>query len=307
MLLASWAAGLIVGFALLQWTAGLKMSGAQPSLADYLYFSATTFFTLAFAEPSNPPSRFLMVVEAALGYSFLGLVIGYPPLLYQHFSTREVRIALFDARAGTPPSATEIVIRQADASARLESELARWEEWEGEVLQSQLSYPMLAYFRSQHTNQSWLTMLTAIVDASALLMLISDAELQRQAGFTFAMGRHALVDLSMVFGTPPSHADADRLPADEFARLRHQIGDGATRLSETELKKLRSSYEPYAHALSQYFLSALPPWIPIDPPRDNWQATAWDRQTPRFSVSDPFRSGSSADFKNGNSREAPAR
>jgi hypothetical protein len=295
MLIGSWAAGLIVGFALLQWTAGLQTNGNRPGFGHHIYFSATTFFTLAFAEPSNPPSRLLMVVEAALGYSFLGLVIGYPPLLYQHFSTREVRIALFDARAGTPPSAAEIVIRQGNASAKLERELAGWEEWEAEVLQSHLSYPMLAYFRSQHTNQSWLAALTAIVDASALVFIASEGDLKRQARFTFAMGRHALVDLAMVFGTRPVGPDVDRLSADDCARLRKTIAARATvmqvdRITDAELKKLRASYEPYAHALSQYFLTALPPWIPIEPKQDNWQRTAWDRPTPPFAVSDPFTS-----------------
>src|SRR5229473_3912469 len=105
-----------------------------------------------------------MTVEAALGYTFLGLVIGYPPLLYQHFSTREVRIALLDARAGTPPSASEFLIRQGRNPDKLERQLAEWEQWAAELLQSHLSHPMLAFFRSQHTNQSWLGTLTTIVD-----------------------------------------------------------------------------------------------------------------------------------------------
>jgi hypothetical protein len=185
--------------------------------------------------------------------------------------------------------------RQGNASAKLERELAAWEEWEAEVLQNHLSYPMLAYFRSQHTNQSWPAMLTAIVDASALVLISSDADLKRHAGFTFAMGRHALVDLAMVFGTRPFGPDVDRLSADECSRLRKTIAARATalqvdRITDAELKKLRASYEPYAHALSQYFLSALPPWIPIEPKPDNWQRTAWNGPTPPFAVSDPFTS-----------------
>ena len=48
---------------------------------------------------------------------------------------------------------------------------------------------MLAYYRSQHANQSWLAALTAILDVSALLMLASENGLKRQAEFTFAAGR----------------------------------------------------------------------------------------------------------------------
>jgi hypothetical protein len=50
---------------------------------------------------------------------------------------------------------------------------------------------MLALFRSQHTNQSWLTTLTAIVDASALVIIGGEGALRRQAELTFAMGSYA--------------------------------------------------------------------------------------------------------------------
>jgi hypothetical protein len=293
MLLGSWASGLILGFALLQWTAGLQVNGTQPGFMHHIYFSATTFFTIAFSEPSNPASKVLTVAEAALGFTFLGLVIGYPPLLYEHFSSREMRIAVLDARAGTPPSAAELVLRQGSSPAELARQLAEWELWEGEVLQSQLSYPMLAYFRSQHTNQSWLAALTAVVDASALVLVASDGDLKRQAQFTFALGRHALVDLALVFRTPPCDPKTARLSTSDCSRLRETIAKRvsalqADRITESELRKLRDWYEPFANALSQYFLSALPPWIPAGPTTDNWQRTAWDRPKSTFAVSDPF-------------------
>lgn len=161
------------------------------------------------------------VAEAALGFTFLGLVIGYPPLLYQHFSSREMRIAVLDARAGTSPSAAELVIRQASSPAELVRQLGEWEPWEGEVLQSQLSYPMLAYFRSQHTNQSWLATLTAVVDTSALILIAADGDLKRQAQFTFALGRHALVDLALVFRTPPFDTKTEHLSTADCLRLRN--------------------------------------------------------------------------------------
>jgi hypothetical protein len=129
-----------------------------------VYFSAATFFTLGAGEPGNPASRYLMVLEAGFGYSFLGLVIGYLPVLYQSFSERELRILLLDARAGTPPTAAQFVLRRGSDPARLEKRLAEWEEWALDLLQDHLSYPMLAFYRSQHANQSWLAALTAVAD-----------------------------------------------------------------------------------------------------------------------------------------------
>jgi hypothetical protein len=74
------------------------------SFARSLYLSAGTFFTLGSSEPQQALSRFLMVIEAGLGFTFLGFVIGYLPVLYQLYSSRELRILFLDARAGSPPS-----------------------------------------------------------------------------------------------------------------------------------------------------------------------------------------------------------
>jgi hypothetical protein len=139
---------------------------------------------------------------------------------------------------------------------------------------------MLAYYRSQHANQSWLAALTAIIDVSALVMLTSENDLKRQAQFTFAAGRHALVHSAAVFRMRPARPHKDRLPGEEFSRLCAVLSAGHTplqleRLSAPELAKLRAMYEPYANALAMYFLMSLPPWIPGELTSDNWQVGSW--------------------------------
>ena len=79
MLLGFWAIGFIIAFAILQWSVGLELNGTHSSFANDLYFSAGSFFTLGSGEPQNIPSKYLMVLEAGFGFSFLGLVIGYCP------------------------------------------------------------------------------------------------------------------------------------------------------------------------------------------------------------------------------------
>src|SRR4029078_5113325 len=85
------------------------------------------------------------------------------------------------------------------------------------------SYPMLAYFRSQHSNESWIAALTTVLDASVLLIVGTDGAIARQARLTFAIARHAVVDLAQVFSTPPEGKPADRLPAEVLARLRAEL------------------------------------------------------------------------------------
>ena len=282
VLMACWAVALMAGFAMVQWGLGSHLNvprGTSGFWAD-LYMSGTTLFTLGIGDvtPNGAVARALTVVEAGVGFGFLALVIGYLPVLYQGFSRREVNISLLDARAGSPPSAGELLLRHAGDMAGLEALLRDWERWAAELMESHLSYPVLLYFRSQHEHQSWLGALTAILDASALVMVGVDGGPARQARLTFAMARHAVVDLCAVFHLTPSPPPLDRLPAASKERLEEFLTKARCRLRGEEaclakLSALRAMYEPQVHALSVFLMMPLPDWVPPEDARDNWQKT----------------------------------
>jgi len=210
-LLAIWASSLVLGFAMLQWSLHLEIISPDPdrevTFFTYLYLSGSSFFTLGYGDvlPLTPLARGLAVVESGSGLSFLALVIGYLPALNSAFSVREVHVSLLDERAGSPPTALELLRRhyQGDDVAGIDLILHDWERWTAELLESHLSYPVLGYFRSQHDNQSWVAALTMILDASALVVVGMNNSSARQAQLTFAMARHAAVDLTQVLGTKP--------------------------------------------------------------------------------------------------------
>ena len=288
-LLCILAAGLITGFALLHWAIGsavLTRDGSAGFFTD-LYLSGTTFFTLGLGDvlPRNAMAQFLVVIESGMGFAFLALVIGYLPALNQTFSRREVSISLLDARAGSPPTASEMLRRHGHERGMeaLRQLLHEWELWSAEFLEGHLSYPVLAYFRSQHDNQSWLGALTAVLDTCALVMAGVEGACERQAELTFAMARHAVVDLSLVFLTRPHETRPDRLPPEKLAELRATLAAAGIRLHEggaadLKLTELRWLYEPYIHSLSTYFRVSVPPWIAGANHADNWQASAWERR-----------------------------
>ncbi len=287
LLLALWAVGIVVSFGLLQWAAGsaLTVTGGAPSLGTDLYMSGTTFVTLGLGDvaPRTAVAKALTAVEAGMGFAFLAVVIGYFPVIYQAFSRREVAISLLDARAGSPPSASELLWRHRDdpGTAALTELLRDWERWAADVLESHLSYPPLAYFRSQHYNESWLAALTTILDTSAVVMIGLDGWCARQAELTFAMARHAVVDLAQVFSTPPERAE-ERLASVQLTRLQARLAGGGLRLRERpdfeeRLTELRRMYEPYVAALAHYLAVPLPPWVREVERPDNWQTSAWDR------------------------------
>src|SRR6202521_2013542 len=280
-LLILWAAGLIFGFALLQYGVGehFRLSGEPLSFGLLVYHSGETFFTLGYGDiiPSSGLARALAVVEAGLGFGFLGVVIGYLPTIYSSFSRREIEISLLDARAGSPPSAAELFSRFGNPpqQAVLDQIFKDWERWAAEVLESHLSYPALSFFRSQHNNQSWLGALTTILDASALVIAGGDSIRNEQAKITFAMARHAVVDLAQVVNARYNPHPIDRLPPQELKRLRESLAERGLNLREgaefdEKLAHLRSLYEPYAVAIALNLSIILPPWIHLEKKKDNW-------------------------------------
>jgi Ion channel len=287
-LIAVWAVGLVLGFGLMQYGAGsaLNLSGAQPRFTTDLYFSGTTFFTLGLGDivPRSGFARVLVVTEAGFGFGFLAVIIGYLPFIYGSFSKREVNISLLDSRAGTPPTAGELLRRHSypHGQEALRELLKDWELWSAELMESHLSYPVLAYFRSQHDNQSWVASLTSILDTCAIVMAGIEGACERQAELTFAIARHAVVDLSQVFGTAPRSLPHDRLPAQDLRRIRDTLAQHGLKLHEgidadRRLADLRGMYEPYIYALAAYLNQSLPPWIPQKKGKDNWQTTAWGK------------------------------
>lgn len=293
LLLGFWAAGLIFGFALVQYGIGghEQLNNEPLTFGRIVYHSGETFFTLGYGDivPTSGAARALSVLEAGMGFAFLGVVIGYIPVVYSSFSRREIQISMLDARAGSPPTAAELLVRLAGRSEDpgmdqtvLDEVLRDWERWASELLESQISYPVLTFFRSQHSNQSWLGALTTMLDVTSLVLVGIEGVHPGQAKLTFAMARHAAVDLAQVVNAQYDSAAADRLPEAEFEVLRGALEAAGLKLRNDEygrdkLAKLRSMYEPYVHSTGQNLMLTLPPWKHSEKTRDNWQAGPWDR------------------------------
>lgn len=285
-LFAVWAGVLVMAFGAVHW--GIGALGESAPLGDYLYYSGVTFFTLGFGDltPLTPSDKFVAVLEAGTGFGFLAVVIAFIPILYQAFQRRERLIVLMDSRAGSEPTAGELIRRHVEAGAlpALTSFLKEAENWAAEQLENYLSYPILAYYRSQHDNQSWLKTSTAIMDACALLLSgtpdieLWQRELRFQARSTFAMLRHVIVDLAYVLGDPPADYAPGRmgtLDREQLGELMAKIG-GDQDLCVEKLDSMRGQYEPYLVGLARDLHFTLPAWVALPGAEDNWQLSAWD-------------------------------
>ena len=285
LLVVVWAVGLIVGFALLYHGLGSPFADSH-SLGEWetdLYVSGTTLFTLGLGDvvPLSVAGRLLVALEGGMGLAFVAGVIGYLPVLYGAFSRREVSIILLDARAGSPPTALELLRRHAGPAGELalQTLLIEWERWSAELLESHISYPQLCFFRSQHDNQSWLSALVAILDTCALLIATVEGEAARQAQLTFVMARHAVLDLAHVFSLKGKISSADRLPTATIEDVCRQLTEAGFTLcagtaSLERLRELREMYEPQALQLGRLLMQTLPPLYPPSGKRSNWSVVS---------------------------------
>jgi hypothetical protein len=284
LLFACWAGLLILGYALAIWAFASPLTGAAGrSFGTATYSAASTFFTLGFGDAvaRRPGGRAIVVAAGGTGFAFLALVVSYLPTLYQAFSRREIYISQLDARAGSPPSAGELLARNgADGLGELGPFLNDWESWSADLLENVLSFPTLGYYRSHHDNQSWLAGLTVILDTCSLLLAGREDGPRRQARLTYAMCRHAAVDLAQVLQAKPA-SEEDRLDGEALDRLRARLADNGWQLPDDaipHLAKLRAGYEPYVTGLSRRLLMALPEWTAREGAIDSWQLTQLDER-----------------------------
>ncbi len=282
-LFATWALALIIGFGLLDWTMQppLDQPGGGASLSSQMYMSGVTFFTLGYGDivPHSHAARAIAVLESGTGLGFIAVVIGYLPVLYQLFSRREAHVIQLDGRAGSPPTAVAMLCRHAEADglASLDLLLREWEIWGAELIESHLTYPMLAYYRSQHDNQSWLAAVATVMDCCALILVGVRDLPPLQARMTFSIARQVVVEMARSFRIAPSrYQGGDRLDEAAHGRMEAAFAEAGLQWdggpeARAALQALRATYEPLLDGLAKHLLLDLPGWLPQENAADHWE------------------------------------
>lgn len=283
-----WGGFLVLGFAMVGYGFQIPHSTGMLDPISAWYYSGVTFLTLGYGDiaPTTSLGRFVSVAEAATGLVFLASVISYLPVMYTAVQRREYPIILLDTKAGSEPTAFELLRRHAEggAMASLAPLLEKYEQWGAEMLESYLSYPIIAFYRSQHDSQNWLKTTTAIMDACTIIEACCEAEddasrrLKFQAKATYAMLRHVIVDLAYVIKMPPAVDCSHRLTESDFNRIMRELQQAGLDVSGTygSICASREMYEPYVVSLGRGLIMDLPLWIPATHEKDNWEVAAWD-------------------------------
>jgi hypothetical protein len=269
-LIGFWVTMLILGFAFVLWA----LRGGIVPLADRtfgatLYFAGTSLLTIGFGDVVGRAGlpRLVSVLAALAGLSFLSITTAYLFAVFGSFQKRETFVVSVAARAGAPPSGVNLLAIAGYSRTKddLSGLMVDAQRWAAAVMESHLAYPVLAFFRSSHDDQSWIGTLGTLLDAATLLMTTVDGVRDGQARIFYNVGRHAARDLARYFRA----GDAEDEPGIERAEFDHACerlsAAGYTLFDHEESWKrfagLRSGYASRLNALAAFF--HIPPlqWI----------------------------------------------
>ncbi|MGZ4206599.1 MAG: hypothetical protein ACXVQ6_01740 [Actinomycetota bacterium] len=224
-LLLTWMLILFAAYMGMFWANGIR------PLREAFSTSGSSLLTLGFEHPNDLPNVALAFSEAALGLFILALLITYLPTVYSAFSRREITVAMMAVRAGTPPSAVEMLQRYSriDFGGGLEEMWPRWETWFIEIEETHTSLPVLAFFRSPQPAHSWVTAAGTILDAASLVSSTVEGPRQPDAELCIRAGYIALRRIADFFGIP---FDPDPAPDDPISITRHEYDEACARLEE---------------------------------------------------------------------------
>lgn len=223
--LATWLALVLLGFVLIFWA--IEGDGWLHAFD----LSGSSLFTLGFATSSRIGSRVLVFVEAGIGLFLLALLISYLPTIYAIYARREVGIASLEVRAGSPPSAREMIwrYRRLERLPEIHEVWVEWQRWFAEVEESHSSYPVVVFFRSPHPDHSWVTSAGAVLDAAAIVLSSVDIPRDVEAEFCIRAGYLCLRGVADYFQI--SH-DPDPRPDDPISVTREEWEELLDRLAE---------------------------------------------------------------------------
>ena len=235
-----WLAVVLAGY-----TAMFAAIGVSP-LGDAFRTSGSSLLTLGFARLDGGAATALAFTEAALGLILLALLITYLPSMYAAFSRREAFVALIAIRAGSPPSAVELLERAARISGLDQLEDTLWIpaiDWFIDIEETHTSLGALTFFRSPRPERSWVTAAGVVLDAASLRAAALDLPKAPSAELCVRAGYLALRTVAGYFDIP---YDPDPAPTDPISVAREEFDDVCERLAAAGAPLVQDRDEAWA-------------------------------------------------------------
>ena len=216
-LLVLWLAGLMIGWSLVYWGVNQHVAGTS-DYGSIVYYAGTSLVTPVFGSAHGAAVRMLTLLETLTGVTTIALMISYLPALYGAYSRREAKLLTLDDPLGGRITPMRVIAVNAPGGdvEMLYRAFAEWQMWTADVLESHVSYPMLALFRSQHEGQSWVTALGVLTDAATLASACIEGAMEREPYFLYRRGRRAILEISSRLHVPAAGAQTTWLVEENF-------------------------------------------------------------------------------------------
>jgi hypothetical protein len=260
-----WLLLIVAGFTLMY--AGL---GAPPQ--DAFVISGSSLFTLGFDRPPRLAAIILTFLEAAIGLGLVALLISYLPTIYAAFSRREIPVAMLEANAGTPPTASALLRRhhRIGGLERLDELWVTWRQWFADIEESHTSIAALIFFRSPDPDRHWITAAGCILDSAAVYASCLDVPKSADCQLCIRGGYVALQRIADFFSYPynpdPRPDDPISIERSEFDDLWKELEDAGLPMRTDQEQAWRDyagwrvNYDPVLLFLSGITAAPIAPW-----------------------------------------------
>lgn len=199
MLVPFWLLVTAVGFAMIYWALGIT------PWQDAFIASGSSLLTLGYVGFDSLGLHLFSFTEATIGLMLVAMLIAYLPTMYNAFQQREAAVSLLEVRAGTPPTAAELIWRLYGIEPEIGDRKRFWESWEQiftEIDESHTTLPALVFFRSPRAGQSWVVAAGVVLDAAALQQSVVDEPQHSHPFLAIQSGRSALTHIASFFAVP---------------------------------------------------------------------------------------------------------
>ncbi len=267
ILLPSWLGVVLVGFMMMFWALGVR------PWAQAFNVSGSSLLTLGFARGEGFWLTALEFAEATIGLILVALLIAYLPTMYNAFSKREQAVTMLEVRAGSPPSAVEMLARfhRINKLVDLASFWEGWEAWFAALAESHTSLAAVVFFRSPRPEASWVTASGSVLDAAALKRSVIDLPRDPQEALCIRAGFVALRQIADYFDVPYNRDP--HWPENGIVLTREQFDQASATLAQEgiplvdDLDKAwidfagwRVNYESVLMALAEITMAPSAPW-----------------------------------------------
>lgn len=267
MLPPTWLLLIATGFTCMYWASGIA------DWWDAFVISGSSLLTLGFAKGDSFLQTHMEFAEATIGLVLIALLIAYLPTIYNAFSRRELAVTMLEVRAGSPPSAIEMISRfqRLHRLEQLHEVWERWETWFAEVEESHTSLPALVFFRSPQSEHSWITAAGAVLDTAALVRSAVDTPTDVQADLCIRAGYLALRRIADFFQVPynanPSFPeDPISIQRQEFDQAYEQLASAGVPMTTDreqawkDFAGWRVNYDTVLLAICKLTMAPYAPW-----------------------------------------------